>query len=482
MKQRSLGLNTVLNVIRTILTMLFPVMTFWRISRIFPVETVGNYNFANAAAGYFIMFAALGISTYAVREGVAFRRDYKKISAFASEVFTINLYSTLASYALLGICILIVPRFQECRNLLLILSVNMALMTVGCDWVYAVFEDFLYITLRTIAFYALALVLFFLLVKTPEDLYAYAWITVLATSGAQLLNLLSRKKYCAIRPVAPERTKVHLRPILTLFANTVTTSLYVNSDMLILGFLRPDYDVGLYSVAVKIYTLFKTLMGAVITAITPRLSALWAAGDQKVFEKSASEIFQALLTVLFPVAVGLFFLGDQLILILADEPYLGGSGAVRWLCGALILSIVGWFITACVLVPAKRDREVLRITVIAAAVNILLNLILIPLAGFTAAAVTTVLAEGIACLLGALKAGKLISLRKMVSGRTALSVLAGSAVIAGVCLWVCTWTISPLAKVLAAFGISVPLYGIVMLLMRNPSVRGFLRILNRKTL
>ena len=469
-KHRSLGINSVLNVIRTILTMLFPVMTFSRISRILPVETVGLYNFANATAGYFLMFAALGISAYAIREGVAFRNYTQRMNVFSSEVFTINLLSTIAAYILLAAGILIVPRFYECRVLLMILSVNMILMTVGCDWIHAIYEDFLYITVRTIIVYALALGLFFLLVKTPDDLYTYAWITVLATTGAQLLNIPARRKYCSVRPVSPKRTTQHIKPILTLFANTVTTSLYVNSDMLILGFLRGDYELGLYAVAVKIYMLFKGLLGAVITAVTPRLSSLWA-DERDVFEEAASRVFQALLTILIPVAVGLFFLSEPVILIIADIPYLDGIPALRWLCASLVLSITGWFMTSCILIPAKDEKAVLRITITAALANIILNFILIPLWGFTAAAITTVIAEGTACILGIRRTGTLISLRKMISKPAVISILIGSALVAAVCLWTCTWTVSPLLKTLAAFFISIPLYGITVWLLKNPSAR-----------
>ena len=90
-KTHSLGLNSILNVIRTVLTMLFPVMTFWRISRIFTVETIGMYNFANATAGYFIMFAALGISAYAIREGAAFRDYTQRISVFSALLTRISI-------------------------------------------------------------------------------------------------------------------------------------------------------------------------------------------------------------------------------------------------------------------------------------------------------------------------------------------------------------------------------------------------------
>ena len=473
--RRALGVNAGLNVLRTVLTMLFPVVTFWRISNIFSVDTVGQYGFANAAAGYFIMFAALGIATYALREGVSLRNDYGKMSRFASEMFTINVISSLAAYLLLAAAVFAVPRFAGCRELLLILGVNIALMTLGCDWIHSVYEDFLFVTVRTVIVYALSLLLFFLFVQTPRDLYAYAWITVLATSGAQLLNIPARRKYCRVGLVNPAGVKRHVKPVMILFANTVTTSLYVNSDMLILGFSRADSEVGLYSVAVKIYMLFKALLSAVITAATPRLAAAWQENREQ-FGAQAGHVLRMLLTLLAPVSTGLFFLADPLIRIISNEGYLGAAGAVQWLCGALLLSITGWFVTACVLIPAKQEKAVLRITVIAAAVNIVLNLILIPVFGFVAAAVTTVAAEGLACVLGCLKARKMMPLRQAFPPRFCLSVLAGCAAVAGMCLLVRRLDAAPVITAGVSFCAAAPLYGGVTAALGNTEAAD---ILNR---
>ena len=458
MKRRSLGMNTGLNVIRTLLTMLFPVITFSHISNIFSVDTVGGYSFANGTAGYFIMFAALGISTYAVREGVAYRNDFVRMSEFGSQIFTINLVSTVIAYALLGISVFVVPKFAECRTLLLILSVNIILMTLGCDWVHMIYEDFLFITIRTIIIYLLALLLFFLLVQTPEDLYAYAWITVLATSGAQLLNIPARRKYCRILPTALGKTRHHLKPILILFANTVTTSLYVNSDLLILGFMRSDYEVGLYSVTVKIYMLFKALLGAAITVITPRLSALQQEVDPEAFAEAAGKILRTLVTVLLPVATGILFLDEPLILLISNEQYLGGLPSLHWLGGALVVSIIGWFMTACILIPAKQDGSVLKITMLAAALNVGLNLILIPMMGFVAAAITTLLSEGIACILGCVKARKIMNLKNLFPIRFIIAVFAGCAGVAGMCLLTRALDAGPLISAGVSFLAAMPVY------------------------
>lgn len=107
MKKKSLGVNALLNGLRSVLNLIFPLITFPYISRVLSVSGVGKYNFSSTYLGYFTLIAGLGISTYAVREGAKYRNDYKKISDFASQVFTINIYLTVISYVLLFLSLIL---------------------------------------------------------------------------------------------------------------------------------------------------------------------------------------------------------------------------------------------------------------------------------------------------------------------------------------------------------------------------------------
>ena len=95
MGKKSLGLNAFLNGIRSVLNLLFPLLTFPYVSRILGATGMGKYNFANSIVSYFLMIAALGINTYAVREGARIRDDRKKFSNFASQIFSYNVVSNL---------------------------------------------------------------------------------------------------------------------------------------------------------------------------------------------------------------------------------------------------------------------------------------------------------------------------------------------------------------------------------------------------
>ena len=100
-KRKSLKINALLNTIQTIISMLFPLITFPYASRVLGVDNIGRYNFGNSIVSYFVLLAGLGISTYGVREGAKYRDKKKEFEEFVQNIFSINLYSTLLAYFLL---------------------------------------------------------------------------------------------------------------------------------------------------------------------------------------------------------------------------------------------------------------------------------------------------------------------------------------------------------------------------------------------
>lgn len=107
MNKKSLGLNAFLNGLRSVLNLLFPLITFPYVSRILSVSGIGIYNFSNTYINYFILISGLGIATYAVREGSKCREDKNKINIFASQVFSLNMIATIIAYILLLLSLMI---------------------------------------------------------------------------------------------------------------------------------------------------------------------------------------------------------------------------------------------------------------------------------------------------------------------------------------------------------------------------------------
>lgn len=394
-KARSLKLNMLLNSIKGLLSVIFPLITFPYVSKVLGVDNIGRYNFANSIISYFLLIAGLGINTYAIREGARIRHDDEKFSGFANQIFTINIYSTVISYILLFVCMLMVTKFHEYRGLLIVLSSMIVFRTIGIEWVYSIFEDYLYITIRSIIVHIVSLILLFLLVHSENDLIGYALITVISSVGSNVFNYFHAKKYCKVKLSKAVDCKKHLKSIFILFGMTVATTIYVSSDTTILGFLCDDRTVGIYSVSTKIYTIVKTILSSIIVVSIPRLSSLLGKKDMDGFNNVATDIYGSLLTVVLPAITGIIVLRRQIVLILSDMNYMDATSSISLLSIALFFCLGAWFWGQCILVPFKEEGTVFVVTVVSAAVNVILNFILIPFWKEDAAAITTIVAEAI---------------------------------------------------------------------------------------
>lgn len=408
MKQKSLNLNMLLSAIKGLMAVVFPLITFPYISRILGVENLGRYNFAASVVSYIILLAGLGIMNYAIREGARVRDDKEKFAKLADQVFTINIISTIFAYLVLAVLILLVPKFQDYTALMLILSSQMIFTAFGTEWMYSVYEEYAYITLRSVIFQIISLVLMFTFVKTENDVNIYAVITVFSISGANVFNYIHAKKFHRVKLTKNPDFKKHLKPILILFAMSATVSVYVNSGTTILGFMSGDEAVGIYSVSAKVYTVIKNVFASVVLVSIPRISSLLGAENKESLKNTARNIYSTLITVTMPAVFGVAVLSKEIVLIISDESFLRAVPAIIVSAVTMIVCLGAYFWGQAILVPFKKENIVLRATITSAIVNVVLNLLLIPSLNETAPAIATLASEMVAFLWCMLSGRKLV--------------------------------------------------------------------------
>lgn len=393
MKKKSLGLNGLLNGLRSALNLVFPLITFPYVTRILSVNGIGIYNFSSTYVGYFVLIAGLGISTYSVREGAKYRDNKEEMGRFASQIFSINILSTILAYILLILSLLIFSNLKIYISSILIFSLQIFFTTIGTEWIYIIYEDYAYITVRSIIFKIISIILLFILVKEKQDYLWYAAITVFSSVGSNILNFLNAKKICNIKLTTNIDWKYHIKPILTIFATTIAVNIYLSSDTTLLGILKSDYAVGIYSTAVKIYTLVATLLGSVVSVTIPRLAMLMGKKKMKEYNEIFSKVMSSLSLFVIPGTIGLMMLSKNIILIIAGEKYLPSVNSLRIIGLAIIFSNYSFIFSNCALIPAKRETIALKNTVITAILNIGLNLVLIPFFSYDGTSFSTVVAE-----------------------------------------------------------------------------------------
>lgn len=412
---KSIGVNAVLNFIKVGCSIVFPLITFPYTSRVLQVESIGKVNYGNSIITYFALFAALGISTYGVREG-ARRKRGAEFERFASEIFSLNLLTTALSYAVLFGMLLLVPRFRDYRAVILIQSLTIFLTTLGVEWVNTVYEDFLYITVRSIVIQILCMAALFLFIHRPEDYLKYACISVMSSSIMCVANWIYCRRYVRIRILPDPAVFRHLYPMFIFFANSLAITIYVSADTTMLGWIAGDYYTGLYAVSVKIYQIVKKLMTAVYTVTIPRLSRFAGSGEWKEYRKLLTEISSCVILLVVPCMTGLAVYARSIIFVISGESYLPAVRSLQILAIALLFAVGSGVVVNCINTPNGFEKTSLSATIAAALVNVGLNVVLIPAFRQDGAALTTVIAEAmvfVICLARLRHVGRYLDLREI---------------------------------------------------------------------
>lgn len=470
MKQRSIKINAILNVIKQSMSVLFPLITYPYVSRVLGADNLGRYSFSDSIVQIIITLSLIGIPTYAVREGSMIRNEKKKIKDFCSEVFTINILSALLSYAVLFIMVMTIERFRIENVFILILSVNIMSRCLGRDWLNSIYEDYLYISLRFILVHIISLILILIFVKAPEDLPRYVVIMAASELFGNVLNMYYTHKKI---PYALKLTKdsvKHLKSILILFCSSVATTIYIRSDIAVLGFLKSDSDVGVYTMSSKIYTIVKNMMNAVITVAIPRLSFYLGRNSddgKREYNKLLNNLCNILFLILFPAAVGLFCLSGDAMYILGGDEFQRGRMSLRILCVAMMFAVFGCFFAHAVLIINRHEKIFFKATVFSALMNISLNFVFIPLMGIDGAALTTAISELCIVIYCGLAARKHYNSDKEKLIKYAATTILECILIVVISFLVKLLPIGLAARVILTIGFSLTVYLIVLVVTKN---------------
>ncbi|WP_191017332.1 flippase [Treponema zioleckii] len=393
MAQKSLKVNAFLNTLKTVLTLFFPLITFPYSSRVLGPESIGKVNFAQSVVSYFAIIASLGISTYATREAAKVRDNKEKLSQISSEIFIINLISTVIAYVLLVASLIFVRKFDDYRLLIIICSTLIVFTTVGMGWLYQAVEDYLYITVRSLAFQIISVILLFTLVKSKEDYLWYASINIISNVGANILNFIHARKYIQFKTGTKLLLKRHLKPIFVLFATTIAGTIFASIDTTMLGFMSNDSEVGFYSAGMKIIHMINGIFPAMIIVIFPRVSYYFANNDRKSILLLSSKTVNCLLCFSLPVSVGLFLLMQPLVILFCGVKYIEAISISKIMCPYLVFSALGHFLGGTILVAHGKEKQQLYSMIAAGLLDVVLNVFFIRLYGAKGAALATLLSQ-----------------------------------------------------------------------------------------
>ena len=397
MKQISIKKNFIMNVLVSLSNALFPLVTYLYAARILLPEGMGKYTFAASLIAWFSMFAQLGIPEYGVRAAAKARDSRVELTRTAHELIMINLIMNAAVYLAFFLALAVVPRLQEEKKLYILMSVTILLTSLGMEWLYKGLEQYAYIAVRTLICKVIALTMVFLLVKEQKDYVVYGVLSIAAASASNILNLVFAQKYIGFRPVGGYNLLRHMKPVLVFFAMACATTVYTNLDVLMLGFMRSEADVGIYNASVRVKSLLVSVITALGTVMLPRAVYYVHHGRMEDFQSMSRKALHFVFLAALPCLVFFSLFAGPTINLLSGPKFLAAVRPMRALMPTLLLIGVTNILGLEIMVPTDRERYVLYSVVTGALVDLILNAILIPKYAATGAAFSTLVAE--ACVL-----------------------------------------------------------------------------------
>lgn len=470
--KRSLAVNSFYSVVYKLLNVLFPLLTSAYTARILLADGVGKIAFAQNIVQYFVIIAALGIPNYGIRE-VAKRQDSpSETNKLFTELLIINTVSTTVCLIVYYSAVTTIPYFAENRPLHLVVGLTLLLNYLNVDWFYQGKEEYGYIAARNFLIKLLSLIAIFIFVREKRDFIVYALITSLAIAGNNVLNILHLRGKVRLSFAGLE-IREHLKPVFFLLASSISIELYTLLDTTMLGAFCNDEIVGYYTNSTKLARIINSTISSIALVLLPRLSYYRKTGNHEELNKIANRVLMILITLTVPAAVGVFILSNDIIPVLFGLSFEPAIITLRFLSVLVIAVALNNFFGTQILMTFGLEKKLLISVLCGAAVNIVLNSILIPRYAHNGAALASAVSEVVVMIVTYIFAKHHVDFS--IKTRFIVSLLLSTISMAVAVELIKLLKLSSIVELCVGVAVGVIVYGIMGLLLRN---EGIIDILN----
>ncbi|SUY45668.1 polysaccharide transporter protein [Clostridium putrefaciens] len=389
---KSIAKNALYKVLLNIFNIIMPIIIATYTYRVMTKELIGRYTAAYTIFNYFFIFAGFGIYNYAIRELSKVRDNKKKMSQLFTSFFVIGLISnivTIIAYVAFNYTLF---KGTPVFAVHLILALNMISNIFYIEWANEALENYGFITLKTIIVRLVYAALLFLTVKSSKDFLIYVFLTTFSTFLNNIISYIYIKKGIGF-DFSNIKIKRHIKFLLLVIVMSNGNVLYTQLDKVMLAHYVGEISVAYYGVANNVMNIINALVLSVVFVTIPRLSNIIASKDHERYINLLNKITQTLFAFLFPVAIGMFVLAEEIFVLFGGGEYAGGGPVLKVFCLYMISLGMEAILTNQVMYVNRREKQLVPMIFMAGFINIILNYLLLKFNVFnevTAIATTTV--------------------------------------------------------------------------------------------
>lgn len=193
----------------------------------------------------------------------------------------------------------------------------------------------------------------------------------------------------ARRFVLPDTVRTLLLVALPYFLTNLLYVVKSQADILMIGSMLDENAAGVYQVASKIVLVMLFVIQGVGLMAGPTISELFHAKKMPQLQALMRRSSTLLSVVLFPMLLLLMLFGESILGFFGDE---FRRGYLVMVIMALDAVVMGWYALTSMMMSMSGDQGALtRFLLLSLSVNVLLNLLLIPIYGIEGAAFATLI-------------------------------------------------------------------------------------------
>lgn len=364
------------------------------LARRFGVEGFGTFGTIMAYLTLFATIADNGLGTVTIRD-VA--QDYRRSHEYFSLMLMLRGILTLCSYGLLlllgwllqpldfsltfiAVCgLMLFPEALRKIGISFLTAYERMELVAGLDVFSIIFR---YLPFFIAVFLGKTLHLAFILLPFFWIVVATVWLVISRRCCLQFQMVSLRK----------ERLWEILYEAFPFGIFSILAIIYFKADILMLSKMQGSAAVGLYEGAYKFIEAAMFIPVSIVNVLLPVMSRSFTA-DPSSYNKICVHSLRLLGMAMLPIAIGVSFFAEEIILIVyRDSSYLPSASALMLLIWALFLIFLNAPVGN-VIATSKLMHAFLPYAVGNTLLNIGLNLILIPKYSFLGASFTTLLTE-----------------------------------------------------------------------------------------
>jgi len=233
---------------------------------------------------------------------------------------------------------------------------------------------------------------------------------------------LFREMPFSLRNVTPEyNSKEVIYVALPLLLASSMELILNKTDILMLGFLKPMEDVGIYNLSLQMASLTSFGLTSVTLVAAPMISEYYKKNDIENLKNTVSITTWTSTVFSIGAILVIFFIGNSILTMIGNEFSTGETALWILISGQFLNSITGP--VALLLAMTGHQKQFSKVIIISSILNIILNYLFIPVLGIEGAAVATMISTILWNIWMSYDVWKFLNLKPSILTRPSLSSL-----------------------------------------------------------